>query len=102
MKTKSIILIGAISILTTGCATSLSPRASAIMDADDKMIVNCKFIGSVSGTSGFGNLAASTGINNAKNEAKEQAEKINATHVVWLSTAGGFSPAVSGNAYKCK
>lgn len=102
MRTKSVILIGAVAILTSSCATTPSVRASTIFDADNQMVANCKFIGSVSGTSGWGNIAASTGISNSKNEAREQAAKLNATHIVWLSIAGGYSPAVSGNAYLCK
>lgn len=95
-------LIAALVFLLVGCATTLSPAAQSIMDADQTMIEGCKFIGSVSGTSGWGNLAASTGIKNAKNEARGQAAKLGATHVVWLSVMGGYSPNVSGNAYKCQ
>ena len=95
-------VVGITTILVSGCATTPSPRASTILDADKNTVANCKFVGSVSGTSGWGNLAASAGINNAKNEAREQAVRLNATHIVWLSVAGGYSPNVSGNAYKCR
>ena len=37
------------------------------------MVAGCTFLGEVSGTSGWGGLAASTGIENAKNQALEQA-----------------------------
>jgi len=79
----------------------VSQKASAIKDSDQKSVERCAFVGNVSGTSGWGNLAASTGINNAKNEAREQAARLGATEVVWVSVVGGYSPNVSGNAYRC-
>lgn len=96
------VLITTLAFLLGGCATTPSPAAQNVMDADQAMIESCKFIGSVSGSSGWGNLAASTGIINAKNEARGQAARLGATHVVWLSVMGGYSPNVSGNAYKCR
>lgn len=100
MNNLSIFLM-LVGLSLSGCATSLSPRASKIQDADQHLVAGCKFVGSVTGTSGMGNIAAATGINNAKNEAREQAVRLNATHIVWFSVAGGYTPTVSGNAYKC-
>ena len=96
-----ILQLVATTFVLTACATVPSQSAAAIRDADERTVEHCKFIASVSGTSGWGNLAASAGINNAKNEAREQAAKQGATHIVWTSVNGGYSPNVSGNAYKC-
>ena len=85
----------------SGCATTLSSQAMRIHDADSNMIRNCKYIGEVHGSSGWGNIAASTGIQNAKNEAREQASAMGATHIVWTNISGGYSPFVSGKAYSC-
>lgn len=101
MKTL-LLMFGIFVMVVTGCATTTSHKASIVQDADQEFVKNCVFVGSVSGTSGWGNLAASTGINNAKNEAREQAARLNATHLVWTSVIGGYSPNVSGNAYQCK
>lgn len=90
-----------IAVCLSGCSTKLSYQASLIQDADLHQISNCKYLGDVDGTSGFGNLAASTGINNAKNEAREKAANINATHIIWTTVSGGYSPFVSGKAYQC-
>jgi len=65
------------------------------------MVVSCKYIGEVQGSSGWGNLAASAGMENAKNEARESASKLGATHLLWNNITGGFGPYVSGKAYKC-
>jgi hypothetical protein len=85
----------------TGCATTKSAMATRILEADEKVVSQCKYLGDVSGTSGWGNLAASTGINNAKNQAFERAAALGATHVVWTQISGGYSPFVNGRAYKC-
>jgi D-serine dehydratase len=72
-----------------------------VQEADSNMVAGCSYLGEVSGTSGWGGLAASTGIENAKNQALEQAARKRATHVVWNTLAGGMSPSVSGKAYRC-
>lgn len=87
--------------LLAGCATSRSPAALTVQEADANMVAGCTYLGDVTGTSGWGGLAASTGIENAKNQALERAAKKGATHVVWNSIAGGWGPSVSGKAYRC-
>lgn len=92
----SLVLIGA------GCATTLSPAAARIQPADQSTVAGCTFVGDVSGSSGWGNLAASQGMQNAKNEGLEQAAAMGATHVVWVNIVGGYSPYANGKSYKCK
>ncbi|MFH0781955.1 MAG: hypothetical protein V2B20_08385, partial [Pseudomonadota bacterium] len=87
--------------ILAGCATTKSAMAINVLEADEKVVTNCKYLGDVTGTSGWGNLAASTGVNNAKNEALEKAAKLGATHVVWTQISGGYSPFVNGRAYRC-
>jgi hypothetical protein len=65
------------------------------------MVASCKYLGEVQGSSGWGNLAASAGMENAKTEARENASKLGATHVVWNNISGGMAPSVSGKAYQC-
>ncbi len=85
-----------------GCATVLSSKAAAVLDADQKIVESCKFVGSVTGTSGWGDLVEAVGIRNAKNEAREKATRLNATHIVWTNVEGGHNPQVTANAYRCK
>jgi hypothetical protein len=101
-KTVLLYAIVATYLILSGCATTSSSHAMKIKDADAKIIENCRYLGDVYGSSGWGNLAASTGIQNAKNEAREQAVTLGATHIVWTNVAGGYSPYVSGRAYRCK
>lgn len=87
--------------LLSGCAVAPSAAAAGVHEADASMVASCQYVGEVQGSSGWGNLAASAGMENAKNEARERASKLGATHVVWNNIAGGYSPYVSGKAYKC-
>ncbi len=88
-------------ICLSGCAVAPSAAASRVQEADAQMVASCKYIGEVQGSSGWGNLAASAGMENAKNEARENAAKLGATHILWNNIAGGYSPYVSGKAYRC-
>ena len=88
-------------LLVSACATSASPQAQNIKDADQTVVAQCTYVGDVTGTSGVGGLGAATGIENAKNAAREKAVKLGATHIVWGSVQGGYSPSVAGKAYKC-
>lgn len=90
------------SLLLAGCATTLSASAAKVQDADNKMIAYCKFVGNVQGSSGWGNVAATTGMQNSKNEAMEEAATLGATHIVWDNISGGRTPFASGRAYKCE
>lgn len=89
-------------LLVSSCATTPSPAASRIQAADQATVAGCTFVGDVSGSSGWGNLAASEGMQNAKNEGLERAAEMGATHVMWVNIAGGYSPYATGKAYKCK
>ena len=87
--------------LASGCASRPNPMASAVKDAAPETVQNCQYLADVEGSSGWGNLAASTGIANAKNEARSNAASLGATHIVWKNVSGGYSPFVSGAAYRC-
>lgn len=105
-KCWDLILVGGccgslIAFLFTGCATTLSTSAQRVKTSDPSEVSGCKLVADVHGSSGWGNLAASTGMQNAKNEALEQAASAGATHIVWTNVAGGYSPFATGNAYRC-
>jgi hypothetical protein len=95
------LLIVVVTFAIGGCATPLSSKASAVREADESMVAGCTYLGDVAGTSGWGNLAASAGIENAKHEAMEKAAALGATHIVWRSLTGGYSPTATGRAYRC-
>ena len=84
----------------TGCASSKA--VGTIKETSAKNVEYCDYIANVSGTSGWGGLASSSGIENAKEQAKQKAIDSGATHIVWQNINGGYSPSVSANTYKCE
>src|SRR5215813_3016293 len=101
LRTRSIASMSLIA-LVAGCATILSAKATKIADTDEASIAGCEFVGQVQGFSGWGNLATSTGVEKARNEARVNAAKLGATDIVWRSVPVGYSPYVSGTAYVCE
>lgn len=92
----------AASAALAGCAVAPSQRAVAVHDADARMVESCAFLGDVQGTSGVGGLRAGTGIENAKNEARDKAAQLGATNIVWGTIEGGMGATASGKAYQCR
>lgn len=101
MKVFSAACLCALSFAVSSCATAPSAAAGRVQEADTQMVASCKYLGEVQGSSGWGNLAASAGMENSKNEARENAAKLGATHVVWNQVSGGYAPYATGKAYKC-
>jgi len=100
LYTRSIATMTLIALLA-GCATILSARAAKIADTDETSVAGCEFVSQVKGSSAWGNLATSTGMEKARNEARANAAKLGATDIVWRSVSLGYSPYVSGTAYVC-
>lgn len=84
--------------LMCGCAI---PQNVLVRDIDQSSVHTCRFVGTVSGSSGWGNLMASVGMNNAQSEARNNAAMLGANAIVWTQISGGYSPFVNGNAYYC-
>ena len=88
-------------LLLAGCATVETTAMKNIHEVDEKP-ANCSMVAKVYGSSGIGGIAASTGVQNAKNEALAQAVAAGATHILWVEISSGFSHQhVIGNAYRC-
>lgn len=85
----------------SGCSSTASLSATKIKSSEQNDVESCQYVGDVHGSSGFGGVAASTGMENAKIEAKESAAKLGATHIVWMNISGGYSPSAFAKAYKC-
>ena len=88
--------------MLNGCATALSQSAARIIDGDLRTMENCQLLGDVHGSSGWWELGTSAGLENAKNECREKAASMGATHIVWHSISGGLSSTASGTVCFCK
>ena len=75
-----------------------------IVEADETMVADCKFLGSVQGKSGWGGLAANTARKGTIRSAKKRAFKLGATHIVMheFENSRGMTPSsIAGRAYRC-
>jgi hypothetical protein len=101
MRTNKAALILAAAGLAA-CATTRSPTAAQILEADAAAVAQCKFVGHISGYSLLaGPGGKKVGRENAKTEALEQAAKLGATHVVWRAVSTGDGTNADGDAYLC-
>lgn len=97
MKTLCVAVAASMTLMAlASCAATPSPQAAKIVDADEASVAGCEFLGQVQGR-----VAASTGKESARNEAREQAARLRATDIVWRPVSSGFSRSVSGRAYDC-
>lgn len=77
---------------------------SSIVEADESMVADCEFLGTVVGKSGWGGMAASRGARGAIQSAKKRAAKLGATHIIIgdFETGQGMKLSTSrGRAYYC-
>lgn len=101
LKLKRVLALTVAVVFVSSCSSTASLSAMKVKPADQKTVQSCDYLGDVQGSSGFGGVAASQGMDNAKIEAKESAAIMGATHIVWSNISGGFSPSAFGKAYKC-
>ena len=103
--TATLCLTLAVLLGSMGCQSTLEVKNSIkkeIIVATSLEVKNCRLLSDVHGTSGWYGVFASQGISNARNEAFENAKKLDATHLVWTQTSVVYgSTSVSGNAYRC-
>jgi hypothetical protein len=103
MKTK--IMIFAVTIMFTSASAmadgywhKLKVQAVALQELND-----CKLVGEVVGSSGYGKTTKSIWRNKAKHKALKHAADLNATHVAWEDDSTGYGSGrfVSGKAFVC-
>ncbi len=77
---------------------------SQIKDADERMVEDCEFLGTVLGKSGWGGLAAGAASKGAMRSAKKRAAAMGATHIVFghFDNASGLRVSTrQARAYRC-
>ena len=91
--------IASLSLMLAGCAYEPSYRARYVRPAYPEMVVDCTFVGGVTGTS---HLAYTPlGQQKAKYHAMDEAAKLGATHIVWVDLSQQAVPTAKGRAYIC-
>jgi hypothetical protein len=75
--------------------------ADKVADATEAQVADCTFVQDVNGRSVFGERLKEQGVSKAKEEARAQAAKAGATHVVWGAISSTDVTTAAGKAYRC-
>jgi len=97
MKTRSIAFVFAVAWL--GVATPVC--AAKIVDATEADVAHCTFLKDVDGRSVFGERLKGPAVEKAKEDARGEAAKLGATHIVWGKPNSTDVTTITGKAYRC-
>ena len=103
MKTKTMIF--AVTIMFTSASAMADGywHQLNVQEVARQELNDCKLVGEVVGSSGYGKTTKSIWKNKAKHKALKHAANLNATHVVWEDDSTGYGSGrfVSGKAFIC-
>jgi hypothetical protein len=98
VKTRLLAIAGAISMFA---CTGQVLAADKVADATEAQVANCTFVQDVAGRGIFGERLKEQGVTRAKEDARAQAAKAGATHVVWGEISSTDVTTAAGKAYRC-
>lgn len=83
-----------------GCVLKPSYRAQQVRPAYPEMVVDCTFLGGVTGTSDL--AYTEYGLQKARYSALDKAAQLGATHIVWVELDDKIRATAQGRAYRCE
>lgn len=95
---KNIFLIGFTIMTTLGISSVMAASSSKVIEADEKMVESCEFLGSITKKAFIGT------VKKARKNVMKEAAKEDATHVVFTESDGANAiefASATGRAYKC-
>lgn len=98
MKTRSLAV--AVAILMFACVGQVL-AADTVTDATEAQVSSCTFVQDVNGRAIWGERLKEQGVTRAKEDARAQAAKAGATHVVWGNISSTDVTTAAGKAYRC-
>lgn len=102
MKIRSLAVAVAVSILgCIGQTLAADKVANKVADATEAQVASCTFVQDVNGRAIWGERLKEQGITRAKEDARDQAAKAGATHVVWGEIKSTDVTTAAGKAYRC-
>ena len=94
---KAPIAMGAALLLASGGAAA----GPGVVDADEAKVAHCRFLKDIEGRSVFGERLKEPAVKKAREDARGQAEKAGATHIVWGKVSSTDITTVAAKAYRC-
>ena len=103
MKKFAGTVVGAVSILLSGCAAiPLEPQANLIIASPNQAPKSCKYVGQVIGNQGnffSGNYTSNQHLEQgAMNDMKNKANKLGANYIQLITTRAGVTGSLGGSA----
>jgi hypothetical protein len=100
MKTTTTTIALALAIALLGVSNAVY-GGGKVADADESDIAHCTFLQDVDGRSVFGERLKEQGVAKAKEDARGEAAKAGATHIVWGKPQSSDVTTITGKAYRC-
>ena len=94
---KMLPFVIAVAVMSGSISTA---QAGGVEDADAAKVANCTFLKDVSAPTSTGKYTRAA-LGAAMDQARDEAAKAGATHVVWNKIVGHDVSSVSGKAYRC-
>jgi hypothetical protein len=97
---KTLALVVAVGAAVLGVC-NVAHAGRKIVDADEAMVAHCTFLTDINGRSVFGERLKGPAVEKAKEDARGEAEKAGATHIVWGKPQSTDITTITGKAYRC-
>ena len=94
---KAPILFAAMILVASADASA----GSKLQEVDEAKVAHCTFLEDVEGRSVFGERLKEQAVKKAKEDARGQAEKAGATHIVWGTVSSTDITTIAAKAYRC-
>lgn len=104
MRTISVATLGLIAVGLSACASSSSKGdyGGPIKTTDQVSVSDCEFVSDVHASSPFYGMLAGPAMRAAREAAYKEAEKLDATHMVWGEVESDYGGTQAhGAAYRC-
>lgn len=98
---KRWITTAALGAVIAACASAPPQDLGTVIDADAATVTGCRYLGEVSGTPRWIGGAAALADQHARQQARAQAARLGATHIVWTGVYNASTLSVRGKAYRC-
>lgn len=96
---RSMILFTVLTLFGVSCMVIPKYSESHLVETDERLVENCQYIGSVTGTTDYGKSVGFYAKWQCKVDARRKAVRLGATHIVWLQV---YKTSATALAYKCE
>jgi hypothetical protein len=101
MKAPTLTATAAIAAAVMLLVSTSASAGSGVQEVDEAKVAHCTFLKDIEGRSVFGERLKDPAVKKAKEDARGQAEKAGATHIVWGKVSSTDITTIAAKAYRC-